>query len=103
MVCVGKGTKSSEFFMAQEKRYAGTLRLGEATPSYDAETEVQEVKPWEHLTDEDLAGVIEQHLSGQIMQVSTQLRAVRPCAGSTSVHCSLRMSYCMRHCLHTPR
>jgi len=28
----------------------GVLRLGEGTPSYDAETEVDELLPWEHVT-----------------------------------------------------
>lgn len=31
---------------------AGTIRLGEATPSYDAETEVSERAAWEHITGE---------------------------------------------------
>ena len=29
---------------------AGTLRLGQGTPSYDAEAEVDEVLPWDHIT-----------------------------------------------------
>ena len=40
IVCVGAATKSVDEFMAQEKVYSGTLRLGERTPSYDADTPV---------------------------------------------------------------
>lgn len=36
--------------MAMQKEYSGTLRLGEATPSYDADTPVEEHLPWEHIT-----------------------------------------------------
>ena len=50
VICTGKGTKAIEGFVAMEKTYSGTLRLGQATPSYDAETEVSEERPWEHVT-----------------------------------------------------
>ena len=36
--------------MLQDKEYSGTIRLGEATASYDAETEVKERLPWQHIT-----------------------------------------------------
>lgn len=39
IVCSGKYTKCIDQFMAQQKEYTGTLRLGYTTPSYDAETE----------------------------------------------------------------
>ena len=38
IVCVGKGTKAVDQFVAMEKEYTGTLRLGLSTPSMDAET-----------------------------------------------------------------
>ncbi|PNH10323.1 tRNA pseudouridine synthase B [Tetrabaena socialis] len=50
IVCTGKGTKFCDDFQAQDKEYSGTLRLGEATPSYDTESEVSERAPWEHIT-----------------------------------------------------
>lgn len=55
LICLlGRATKQMEAFMGLPKQYAGTLRLGETTPSYDAETPVEAVRPWEHLTDADL-------------------------------------------------
>ena len=36
--------------MAMTKEYSGSMRLGEATPSYDADTPVAERAPWEHIT-----------------------------------------------------
>jgi hypothetical protein len=50
IVCVGRGTKAVDAFMAMTKEYTGVLRLGEGTPSYDAESEVEERLPWEHIT-----------------------------------------------------
>ena len=50
IICTGKGTKAIDGFVAMQKAYSGTLRLGQTTPSYDAETDVSENLPWEHIT-----------------------------------------------------
>ncbi|NNE71297.1 MAG: tRNA pseudouridine(55) synthase TruB [Rhodothermales bacterium] len=67
IVLVGRATKSMEAFMGQDKVYQGTIRLGEVTPSYDAESEVTERKDTDHLSDDDIrtatrpfTGLIEQ-------------------------------------------
>jgi tRNA pseudouridine55 synthase len=68
IVCTGKGTKAIDVFQAQAKMYTGIVRLGESTPSYDAETEVSERSSWQHVTDEQLKRAAEE-LTGDIMQV----------------------------------
>jgi tRNA pseudouridine55 synthase len=50
IICTGRGTKQIDSFVAMEKAYTGTLRLGQATPSYDAMTAVEEELPWERIT-----------------------------------------------------
>jgi tRNA pseudouridine55 synthase len=41
LIClIGKGTRSVDHFMGLPKEYTGTLRLGQVTPSYDAETDI---------------------------------------------------------------
>lgn len=52
IVCVGRGTKAVDSFMSMTKEYSGTLRLGEGTPSYDADSEVTERLAWEHISGE---------------------------------------------------
>ena len=52
IVLVGGATKSMEQFMGLDKKYEGTIRLGEVTPSYDAETEVTVSVSLDHVTDE---------------------------------------------------
>jgi tRNA pseudouridine55 synthase len=42
IVCTGKMTKEIEQFVALEKEYVATIRLGGRTPSFDSETEVVE-------------------------------------------------------------
>jgi TruB family pseudouridylate synthase (N terminal domain) len=68
IVGIGKGTKASEHFMGQRKTYTGMMRLGEATPTYDGEAEPDEVKPWRHLTDDELQAAARAHFTGDIMQ-----------------------------------
>ena len=54
ILCTGKKTKEIDLIQAQEKEYAGTFRLGETTPSFDLETAVDLVRPYAHLTDEQI-------------------------------------------------
>ena len=50
IVCTGRATKRIDGFVAMRKEYSGVLRLGQATPSYDAETAAEEELPWEHIS-----------------------------------------------------
>ncbi len=52
IICVGKFTKRIEEFQAQKKEYTGEITLGQTTPSYDLETQVDKTFPIEHITDE---------------------------------------------------
>lgn len=51
IICTGKYTRQLNDFQGLDKTYTGTLRLGATTPSYDAETEVDEWFPYEHITE----------------------------------------------------
>ena len=50
IICTGRATKQIDAFVAMRKEYSGTLRLGQATPSHDAASDVCEELPWEHVT-----------------------------------------------------
>jgi len=43
IICTGKMTKKIDGFQAQQKEYTGTMILGASTPSYDLETEIDEI------------------------------------------------------------
>ncbi len=62
IVCVGKETKNAEKYQALRKTYITTIKLGESTPSFDLETEVDVVKPTEHITQ----ALVEETLKGFI-------------------------------------
>ncbi|XP_024526329.1 uncharacterized protein LOC9632787 isoform X1 [Selaginella moellendorffii] len=76
IVCVGKATKFTDSYQAMKKFYSGTLRLGEATPSYDGDTLVSERMPWEHVTDEDMQ-IVKEEFVGTIRQVPPLYSALK--------------------------
>jgi len=76
IICSGKLTKQIDSIQAQEKEYTGTFKLGETTPSYDAETVVDAVFPTEHITAENI------HLAatafvGKIAQIPPMFSAIK--------------------------
>ncbi len=68
LIATGKATKQLTELTGLPKAYAGTIRFGESTPSYDAETEVDHHYPTDHLNDTLLKQLVAQHLTGQIDQ-----------------------------------
>lgn len=59
-----------------DKEYVATIRLGATTPSFDLETEVDAVYPWEHITRERVEEIIPTFI-GKIMQVPPVFSAVK--------------------------
>jgi len=54
VVCTGKFTKKISELQGQLKEYTGTITLGATTPSYDLETEVQEMSNTDGLTRQEI-------------------------------------------------
>jgi len=76
ILCTGKKTKQIEQIQAQEKEYTGTIRLGETTPSFDLETAVDQTRPYEHLTEEQIREATLQFV-GRIEQTPPLFSAVK--------------------------
>ena len=76
ILCVGKATKSVEDYTGMDKTYTGTIRLGEGTPSQDADEEVNEREPWEHVTDDALREGAK-NLTGPIKQLPPMYSAIK--------------------------
>ena len=66
--CTGKMTKSISTFQKQEKEYTGTFTLGATTPTYDLESEPQDFKPLEGITDQKIIQATAAFI-GDIMQI----------------------------------
>ena len=76
ILCVGKATKLVETFTGMDKRYTGTMRLGEGTPSQDACTDVDEVLPWEHVSDH-LLTLEARKFVGDVVQIPPMYSAIK--------------------------
>jgi tRNA pseudouridine55 synthase len=76
ILCTGAMTKSIERLTGMDKTYTGTLRLGETTPSYDRETEVNATFPYEHITAEQMAAVAAT-FTGDLMQIPPAHSAIK--------------------------
>lgn len=68
ILCTGKATKRIDEFQYQTKEYVATLKLGETTPSFDLEKEVDAVYPTEHITRELVEETLKRFI-GRIEQV----------------------------------
>ena len=74
ILVLGKATRMSERFMASDKVYEGTMRLGETTDSYDADGEILETKLIPLMTLEDLNAAAEE-FRGDIQQIPPMVSA----------------------------
>jgi tRNA pseudouridine55 synthase len=68
VICTGKATKKINDLTLIDKSYIATLRLGQTTPSFDRESEVDAVFPTEHITEELILSVLEQ-FKGESQQI----------------------------------
>lgn len=76
IICTGKATRQLADFQNLSKEYEGTLMLGGCTPSYDAETPVEEEFPVSHITNEAIEAARMGFL-GDIAQVPPMFSAIK--------------------------
>jgi tRNA pseudouridine55 synthase len=76
IICTGKETKNIDLIQAKEKEYIATIRLGATTPSYDLETEENEIFPTEHISIELIKEKLNDFI-GEIDQVPPLFSAVK--------------------------
>lgn len=76
ILLLGRGTKLSEKLMADDKVYAGTMKFGEATDSYDADGQIVATQPVPPLTLEELNRMAEAFVGDQL-QTPPMVSAVK--------------------------
>lgn len=76
IICTGKFTKKINEYMAQEKEYTGTFTIGATTPTYDLESEPENFKPFEHITEEIILETTKKFI-GEISQVPPAHSAIK--------------------------
>ncbi len=76
ILCTGKFTKKIEEIQAQEKEYTGYFTIGKTTPSFDLETEVDQVCDFQHITEQDILSAAATFI-GHFNQVPLLFSAVK--------------------------
>jgi len=76
ILCTGKKTKTINDLMGQRKVYTGTIELGKTTPSFDKETEVNETKSIDHISESEIKKVTED-FTGTILQLPPVYSAIK--------------------------
>jgi tRNA pseudouridine55 synthase len=76
-VCTGRATKRIEELQAGVKEYIAHLLLGETTPSFDLETQVDATYPWQHITREQVVRTLQEQFTGTIEQVPPAFSACK--------------------------
>ena len=76
IICTGKKTKGISKYQGMNKVYTGTIKLGAATPSMDAETEPISIKELGYLREEDIYEVSSAFI-GEIEQIPPMYSAIK--------------------------
>ena len=76
IICTGKATKTIQDIQSMPKEYVGTLTLGATTPSYDMETEIDQVFDLKGI-DEEIIKKTAESFSGIIEQTPPLFSAIR--------------------------
>jgi tRNA pseudouridine55 synthase len=76
LVCTGKFTKRITELQGQAKEYTGTFYIGATTPSYDLETEIDQIFPIAHIDEVLIHETVKQFL-GEIDQKPPIFSAIK--------------------------
>jgi tRNA pseudouridine55 synthase len=76
IVCTGKFTKRINEFMGMEKEYTGTFTLGAITPTYDLESEPENFKPVDNLSEAQIHAATAS-FTGTIQQIPPAHSAIK--------------------------
>ena len=76
ILCLGKGTKLSSYFMQQEKEYHAFFRFGITTDSQDADGKIIETRETGDVTAEKILEIIPE-FRGDILQIPPMVSAVK--------------------------
>lgn len=75
-VCLGEATKISAYLLDADKVYRFKCELGKKTTTADAEGEVIQTRPYEHITRADVEKILPQ-FTGDLMQVPPMYSALK--------------------------
>jgi len=75
-ICLGEATKISAFLLDADKTYHFKCKLGAQTTTADAEGEIFNARPFEHITEKDIEDCLPEFI-GDILQVPPMYSALK--------------------------
>ncbi len=66
VICTGKATKQVDKFQAEAKEYIATFHLGQTTPSFDMETQMDRQYPIDHIALDDVNKALSGFIGDQL-------------------------------------
>ena len=75
-ICLGEATKVSAYLLDADKTYRFKCALGKKTTTADAEGEVIQIRPYEHITRADVERLLPQ-FTGALMQIPPMYSALK--------------------------
>jgi tRNA pseudouridine55 synthase len=76
IICTGKFTKKINEYMGMPKEYTGTITLGATTPTFDLESEPENITNTSHLTTQQIQEATKP-FTGAILQMPPQHSAIK--------------------------
>jgi tRNA pseudouridine55 synthase len=77
ILCSGRATKSISQLQEMPKTYIGEITFGGSTPSYDADSDIDETAPTDHITLEKIQKALDDDFTGEIQQVPPVYSALK--------------------------
>ena len=77
VLCFGRATKTIDQIQSQEKEYVARIQFGSSTLSYDAETEIDEQAPYDHVDRQSIESCLHEKFHGDIAQVPPMYSALK--------------------------
>ena len=77
VLCFGRATKTIDQIQSQEKEYVARIQFGSSTLSYDAETEIDEQAPYDHVDRQSIESCLHEKFHGEIAQVPPMYSALK--------------------------
>lgn len=77
ILCCGRATRTIAEIHELPKTYRSELVFGASTPSYDKETEINQTKPYKHITRYEFQQVLNRHFRGDIWQKPSMYSAIK--------------------------
>ncbi|MFA5011963.1 MAG: tRNA pseudouridine(55) synthase TruB [Ignavibacteria bacterium] len=76
VICTGKKTKTITEMIGADKDYEGTIRIGAVTPTYDTESDEQDIMDASNITEEQIIDV-RNKFRGEIEQIPPMHSAIK--------------------------